>query len=189
MREFEVSKSHNIKVYDSKDYVDKNKEVNDSFINILSSHEYNNESYDVNKARDYVEDLNYKMYLSDLDTRIYVFSLDNQPASFAIYNRIEHTDDWVLELIYTHSEYTTLGLATYLLRFSAKDLKENFDAKKINATVSKNNYASMNLHESFSKVDGVKTASEDCGSRIKYCFDISEMKSNKNKSNEQELLF
>ena len=188
MKEFEIAKSHVMKVYDNTDYVEKNKEVNDCFVNILSSYEYDNESYDINKARDYVEDLNYKMYLSDLDTKIYIFYLEGHPVTFAIYNRIEHTDDFMLELIYTHSDYTTLGFATYMMRFAAKDLKERYNAKNIHTVVAKKNNPSLYLHKSFSKVDGVKTASEDCGSKYKFRFDISELKTNKSKSEESELI-
>ncbi|MGN1212570.1 MAG: GNAT family N-acetyltransferase [Christensenellales bacterium] len=189
MEEFEISKIHKVKVYESKDYIEKNKEVNDSFLNILSSYEYDNETFDITKARDYIENLNYEMYLSNLDTRIYVLSREDRPVSFAIYNRIEHTNDWVLELIYTHSEYVTLGLAGNLLRFSARDLKDRFGAENIHSTVAKNNHASFYLHNSFSKVDGVKGTTEDCDSRFKYCFDIRQMKSNKNKTSEEEMLF
>lgn len=189
MEQFKISALHDLKVYNSSDYIEKNKEVNDSFLSIIASHENTNAGYDVNKAREYIEDLNYKMFLDDLDTRIYILHSDGHPVSFALYNRIEKTNDWIMELIYTHSEYTTLGLATALLRLSAKDLSQRFDAENIHTTVSKKNYASMYLHDSFSKVEGVKVSTDNVDSRIKFRFNIKELKNTENKSKETELLF
>lgn len=189
MEKFKISQLHNVKVYDSKDYIEFNKDVNDSFMNILSSHEYNNASYDINKAREYVEDLNYKMFLDNLDTRIYVMYRQDQPVTFAIYNRVENTNDWHLELIYTHDEYTKLGLASALLRFSAGDLLSRYDAENITTVVAKNNFASMNLHESFSKVNGVKAYVEDADSRYGFTFDIRNMQAGKVKEETNEMLF
>lgn len=189
MKKIKLSTLHEVNVYDSKDYIENNKEVNDSFVNILSSYEYDNADYDINKARDYIENLNYNMFLENLDSKIYVLQREDQPVSFALYNRIQKTNDWVLELIYTHSEHTTCGFATALLRLSAKDLKERFNAENIHTTVSHNNYKSMYLHSSFSKVEGVKVALDKESTKSRFRFNIKNMSYGKDKNEEAEMLF
>ena len=188
MKEMKLNKLYSVYCYDKDDYFTNNKDVNDSCLGIISSHESNNASYDFDKAREYLENLNYNMYLDNMDTRIYVLKREGEPVSFALYNKIENTNDWVLELIYTHSEYTTLGLGTVLLRSSACDLRNN-GAENIHTTVAKNNDASFNLHKSFSKVEGVKTSVDDVDNRLKFMFNIKEMKTDKTKDEAEEILF
>lgn len=188
MKEMKLNKLYSVYCYDKDDYFANNKDVNDSCLGIISSHESNNASYDFDKAREYLENLNYNMYLDNMDTRIYVLKREGEPVSFALYNKIENTNDWVLELIYTHSEYTTLGLGTVLLRSSACDLRNN-GAENIHTTVAKNNDASFNLHKSFSKVEGVKTSVDDVDNRLKFMFNIKEMKTDKTKDEAEEILF
>jgi GNAT superfamily N-acetyltransferase len=156
---------------------------------ILASHENYLHENNYQEARDYLEDLNSNMFLDDIEARIYIMYRGNEPISFAIYSKIDKTKEWVLELIYTHSDYTKLGIASALLRVSSAELKNSCDAKLISSTVNKKNYPSISLHNSFSKVDGVKIASEDIGNRIKFHFDVKNLNNLRSSEQVEEMLF
>ena len=189
MDKIKISDIHSVVVYNRDDYFADNRKINSDCMSILLSHENNVRTTNLNEAREYLEDLNSNMYFDYLDAKIYVMYREKEPICFAIYNKIEKSESWVLDLIYTHDEWTKLGLATALLRVSAKDLKENYGAEEINATVNHKNLASVYLHQSFAKVNGVKVALDRMSNRDVYHFDIRDMKSQNQKQEAEELLF
>lgn len=189
MDKIQISKIHTVAVYDKKDYLENNKEINHDMLDILLSHENINGSKELSDARTYIEDLNGNMFLNELDPKIYVMYRENEPVSFAILNKIEKTESWTLDLIYTHNEWTKLGLATVLMRVVTKDLKTKQNAEEINSTVNCKNNASLFLHESFSKIKGVETKTETTMGRQKYHFDIRNLKFDNDKTESEDLLF
>ena len=189
MKDIKISQLHTLEVYNSKEYINNNKEVNDSILNVLESYEVNETGRNINKAREYIEDLNFKIFSSDANVQIYVMKREEQPVSFVIYEKRKDTPAWMVEMIYTHDDYIKLGLATSLLRHSAKHLKTTCDAQKILSAVSVNNIAGVHLFDSFAKVEGVDGKISEKESKLRFIFNISEMQANKTNKEEDELLF
>lgn len=156
MDKLQLSNHYSVKAYNRDDYFNNNKQINDDCLRIVSSYEGANENYNIGDAYNYIADLNSNLYLDELDALIYVMYLDKTPVSFAIYSKIDKSNSWVLELIYTHEEYTSLGYAGVLLRASAGHLKETRGAEEINSNVNVANMPSLFLNNSFGKVNGVK---------------------------------
>ena len=102
MDKIQLSNHYSVKAYNRDDYFNNNKQINDDCLRIVSSYEGANENYNIGDAYNYIADLNSNLYLDELDALIYVMYLDKTPVSFAIYSKIDKSNSWVLELIYTH---------------------------------------------------------------------------------------
>ena len=189
MRKIEISQNCTIRCCDEKDYVEKNKVINNACFNILASHEKSGLGADLNSAYDYVCDLNTNIYLDEVNAKIYFLFAKDKPVSFAIYSQIDNTNAWVLELIYTHKKYAKLGLASALLRVSASDLKNTYQAEEINSTVNGKNASSLYLHQSFGNVNGVKTTFDRIDERIKFHFNIEQLNAKTMEEDAKNMLF
>lgn len=188
MDKIQLSNHYKVKAYNRDDYFNNNKQINDDCLRILSSYEGSNESYNVGDAYNYISDLNSNMYLDELDALVYIMYLDKTPVSFAIYTKIDKSNSWVLELIFTHEEYTSLGYAGVLLRASAGHLKEAHGAEEINSNVNYKNAPSMFLNNSFAKVKGVNVTSTDHDGHKTFHFDIRGLSAKKVEDDAENIL-
>lgn len=187
MEKVQLNNLYQMDIYDNQDYFEFNKQVNDSCYEIISSHE-RNFVYDVDGAREYIENMNYNMYLNGLNARIYILKRENEPVSFAIYSNAKSPENWKLDLMFTNQELTAMGFATVLLRASSSDLKQK-GAKNFYVALSKNNIPGLRLLESFEKVDGVAVKTAEVDQLRKFIFNILKMKVNMTKEQTDDMLF
>ena len=152
MEEIKISNSVYIKSFNSFDYTQNHKLVN-QYLNCIIK------DYNSSIAIEYIDNLNSDVFLQDKKLFIYILFSVNQPISFAIFSKISNTFA-KLDLIYTAYEYTKLGFATIMLRTCAINLLQN----KVNQILyikNGKNEIIENLLSSFSKVDGVECSQID----------------------------
>lgn len=144
--------------FDKKDFLENNQEINDLMLRILVSHETNDDNFNMQKSKDYIQDLNLDIMTKDyVDVRLYMLldEKNNVPVCFALFSQDNTRDDWHLEYISTNKEYCERGFAENLFMCAAKDIA-NTEFPYISSVVNEDNYASNSLHEAISKKDGIK---------------------------------
>lgn len=204
MEEIKSGKFQQICRFDKDDFLCNNEKINNIMLAILSSHEAKDDNFNVQKAKDYVNELNLDIMTKDfLEVRLYVLwdKNENVPLSFALFSQDETRDDWHLEYISTHNDYHGMGYAESLFLYAAKDIA-NTEFPYISSVVNEDNYASLHLHEAISNYKGIKTFSskmdyedelydaydeeeyngfdyydteESCSNRISFLFDVREL--------------
>lgn len=152
MEELQISKLVKVSVFNSQDYIQNNKQINDCLNKILRG-------YSIFFARDYLDNLNGDIYLLDKKVFIFVLFEEEDPVSFVIYSKKSNTTV-SLDLIWTAQDYQKLGFATMLIRVSAVVLKQQ-NVVTILAEEDKNNGIFLNLIQSFAKVENVELNKEE----------------------------
>lgn len=187
MNKIQMNDLYDIEVYDNQDYIENNKHVNDCCADVLSTHE-RNIVCDVEKSKEFLDNMNYDMYLNNLVCRVYLLKRDDEPMSYAIYTKTKNDANWKLEQMYTNQEFTGLGYATVLLRASADDMKRN-GVKNLCMVFSKQNIPANKLAESFDKVAGIRSKMADVENIKKCIFNVENMKLKATKEQVEEMLF
>ena len=152
MEELQISNSIYVKIYDSQDYIQNNKQINDYLNNVLGKES-------IFFARDYLDNLNGDIYLLDKKVFIFVLFEADEPVSFVIYSKKSNITA-SLDLIWTEKEYQKLGFATMLIRASAVFLKDK-NIVTILAQADEQNEIFYNLLQSFAKVESIETKQEE----------------------------
>ena len=162
MEELQISNSIKVDIYDSQDYIQNNKQINDYLNKVLGGES-------TFFARDYLDNLNGDIYLLDKKVFIFVLFEAEEPVSFVIYSKKSNITA-SLDLIWTAEEYQKLGFATMLIRASAVFLKQK-NIATILAEADEQNEIFLNLLKSFAKVDKIETKEEE----RKFKFGIKEL--------------
>lgn len=162
MEKLQISNSIKIDIYDSQDYIQNNKQINDYLNKVLGS-------VSTFYARDYLDNLNGDIYIQDKKVFIFVLFESNEPVSFVIYSKKSNITA-SLDLIWTSEQYQKLGFATMLIRVSAAVLKDK-NIATILAEATEQDEIFFNLLQSFAKVENIETKQEE----RKFKFGIKEL--------------
>lgn len=152
MEKLQITNSIKVDIYDSQEYIQNNKQINDYLNKVLGS-------VSTFFARDYLDSLNGDIYLLDKKVSIFVLFEADEPVSFAIYSKKSNITA-SLDLIWTAQEYQKLGFATMLIRASAVVLKQK-NVATILAEADEQNEIFHNLLLSFSKVETIQSKQEN----------------------------
>lgn len=152
MEQLQISNSIKIDVYNSEDYIQINKKINNNLNKILGN-------MTTLQERDYLDNINGDIFLQDKKVFIFVLFVGDEPVSFAIYSKKSNMTA-SLDLIWTAQEYQKLGFATMLIRASAVVLKQK-NVATILAEADEQNEIFHNLLLSFSKVETIQSKQEN----------------------------
>ena len=175
---------------DKDEYMSNSEEINRFMMRLIASHEYDNNDYDFEEAKQMLEDLNLNLFTNEsLDVKLYMLKskVNNDDICFALYSQDETRDDWHLEYIVTHSDYAGCGFAKALFDASVRDLAKT-GLTEISSVVAKNNKASLRLHDDIADIAGIKMYCDELDEdRYAFVFDVKDI--NKNKMEEEDCLF
>src|SRR5574344_913424 len=175
MQQINLTKSLKIDVFDKNEYLEQNKEVNDTLKKVLSSYKQKNDSFEQHDAIEYIDNLSGNIFFTKLEIKIFVLKSGQYPISFSIFSK-KSESSWNLQLFWTDSEYTKLGFATILLRCAVASLRED-KAENIFVVADKKNIFANHLFESFGKVVGVGIDKKEDKEKITFKFNIEKAKS------------
>lgn len=208
---------HSVCRFDKEDFINHNQDISNMMLYVLSSHETDNDNFNIQKSKDFIADLNLDILTKDyLNVRLYIL-LDEKnslPISFALFSQDETRDDWHLEFISTNKNYCGMGFAENLFMYAAKDIAST-EYPYISSVVNEDNFASLLLHEAIGSKDGIKVQSTkldndeelydeymdenydyDCYSteqkgysnRLSFLFDVSALKNQDNLDIDDEVI-
>ena len=183
---------YSIKKFDRNDYLSNFEYINTVMTRIFSSREGNNKFYDYDEALEYMNELNSNFFMEEfLIPKLYLLvdEKSGSPISFALYSHDKERDDWHLEFISTHKDYSGMGFAEALFKASAKDLTST-KYPKISSVVAKNNKPSLALHNAMAGVKGIEFACEPIDSdRYSFFFNLKNMDKSDAKKVVDDLVF
>ena len=183
-------KVYSVKRVDKDEYMENAETINKFMMCIIASHEYENKNYNFEEAKQMLDDLNVDLFTKEyLDAKLYMLKneIDDEDVCFALYSHDETREDWHLEFIATHSDYSGCGYAQALFKVSAKDLSKT-PYQEISSVVAKNNRASLRLHNDIGGIDGIKMYCNQLDEdRYTFLFDVKDL--NKVKTEEDDCLF
>ena len=207
---------HSVCRFDREDFLNNNQEINDLMLRILLSHETDNEDFDIQQSKDFLHNINADILTKEfLKVRLYML-LDhktNTPISFALFSQDKKREDWHLEYISTNKEYCGIGYAEKLFMYAAKDIATT-KYPYISSVVNEDNFASLALHDAVGNQKGIKLQSAEMddadelydsyvddnldygdysqtngyANRISFLFDVSELKSQAELENDDEII-
>ena len=162
MKNIKKEQIHTIRRFDRRDFLNKNEEINQIMFRVLSSHESNDDGFDIEQSKEYIADLNLDILTKDyLKVRLYVLmdKVDNVPLCFGLFSKDRTRGDWHLEFISTNKDYCGMGYAEALFLHAAKDIA-NSKNPYISSVVNEDNYASLALHDALGRQKGIKIFSQ-----------------------------
>lgn len=169
---------YSIKRFDREDYLDNFELINGLMTRVFSSHEGYNDFYDYDEALEYINEKNTDFFMEEfLIPKLYVLfdEQNNTPVSFALYSHDKERDDWHLEFISTHKDYSNMGYAEAIFKSSAKDLI-NTEYPRISSVVAKNNKSSLALHNAIGGTIGIGFVKEEIeNNRYSFLFELKNM--------------
>ena len=163
MKGIKKGKIHSITRFDRDDFLKNCEEINNLMLRILLSREEKDDGFDMQESKDFLHNLNADILTKEyLQVRLYLLvdEKTNTPLSFALFSQDETREDWHLEYIVTHKEYSKVGYAEHLFSYAARDIAKS-EFPYISSVVNEDNEASLKLHEAFSRKKGVKTSCEE----------------------------
>ncbi len=190
MKKIFNGKVYSVKRVDKDEFLENSEAINKFMMRIIASHEYENKNYDFDEAKQMLDDLNVDLFTKEyLDVKLYMLKneIDDEDVCFALYSHDETRDDWHLEFIATHSDYSGCGYGQALFKVSAKDLSKT-EFPEISSVVAKNNKASLRLHNDIGDIEGIKMYCDELDDdRYAFVFDIKNL--NKENNEEEDCLF
>ena len=152
MKNIKKEQIHTIRRFDRRDFLNKNEEINQIMFRVLSSHESNDDGFDIEQSKEYIADLNLDILTKDyLKVRLYVLmdKVDNVPLCFGLFSKDRTRGDWHLEFISTNKDYCGMGYAEALFLHAAKDIA-NSKNPYISSVVNEDNYADYAIKQNIS---------------------------------------
>lgn len=164
----QIFKKQNFEIvrFNNEDFMENPEELSNMFSSVFDSPEDEPISAENNVYKSL-----YDFFLDEQDCLLYVMIKDNQAVSCALFSTID--DHKHLEIVGTHEDYRTLGLAKTLLDSAFIDMEKNYNTTVVTACVNERNFKSQNLYKSLSKLDGVRTLTNKFEDKLEWTFDIS----------------
>lgn len=154
--------------FDNIDFLKNPEELSKMFSSVFDSAEDESVMEDGN-----VETTLYDFFFDEKGCLLYFMLKDDKPVSTVLFSTIDKHKH--LEIVGTHEDYRTLGCAKTLLNCAFMDMANNYKTSYVTACVNEQNFKSQNLHESLSKLDGVRTITNKYNDKVEWTFDISKL--------------
>lgn len=166
MKQIFKKQNYEIVRFNNEDFMKNPEDLSNMFSSVFDSAEDESVMGDGN-----VETSLYDFFLDEKGCLLYVLIKDNHAVSCALFSTIDKHKH--LEIVGTHEDYRTLGYAKTLLDSAFIDMANNYDTKVVTACVNEQNFKSQNLHQSLSKLEGIRTLTNKFEDKFEWTFDIS----------------
>lgn len=184
MQVVELKNGMSMFAYDSNDYFANKTLITEDCLRILASYAYGIEDDDQSDIALEYQDAKHQLmnifdnFFDDYQQGfVCILCYNNTPVSYVIYNNINKTNSWIVEMIQTSCDYTNLGFGSKLLKQSALLLKNYAGAKEIIATINSKNNSSLAMHERFVSEHNLHCYRDYYDNRTAWHIDISNLKS------------
>lgn len=114
----------------------------------------------------------------EISSNVYVLKYENKPVAFALFScRNPMAKSWNLELVYSHSDYSSYGFGEKLLKQCFKELHAQGEREVI-SIVERKNKASIAMHQKLDKDFACNTYVEEKTGNLVFDFNIEQELSN-----------